>query len=77
MTAQAELLSQPQQRAPGKPGDPCIMVIFGAAGDLTRRKLLPALYNLARAQLLLREFPVADVPNRADNPGFPIGDNGT
>jgi len=26
---------------------PCTMVIFGAAGDLTRRKLLPALYNLA------------------------------
>ncbi len=27
--------------------DPCIMVIFGATGDLTGRKLLPALYNLA------------------------------
>jgi len=27
--------------------DPCIMVIFGATGDLTARKLLPALYNLA------------------------------
>ena len=42
----------------GKPGDPCIMVIFGAAGDLTRRKLIPALYNLARYQLLSREFAV-------------------
>jgi len=59
--AQAELLSQVQQRAPGKPGDPCIMVIFGAAGDLTRRKLLPALYNLARAQLLSREFAIVGV----------------
>lgn len=28
--------------------DPCIMVIFGATGDLTARKLVPALYNLAR-----------------------------
>lgn len=27
---------------------PCILVIFGATGDLTARKLLPALYNLAR-----------------------------
>lgn len=26
--------------------DPCTMVIFGASGDLTRRKLVPALYNL-------------------------------
>ncbi|PYV45071.1 MAG: hypothetical protein DMG94_12595, partial [Acidobacteria bacterium] len=39
--AQAEVLPQTQQRTPGRPGDPCIMVIFGAAGDLTRRKLLP------------------------------------
>jgi glucose-6-phosphate 1-dehydrogenase len=42
----------------GRPGDPCVMVIFGAAGDLTRRKLIPALYNLAKYQLLSREFAV-------------------
>ena len=42
----------------GKTGDPCVMVIFGASGDLTRRKLIPALYNLARSQLLSREFAV-------------------
>ncbi len=45
----------------GKPADPCVMVIFGAAGDLTSRKLLPALYNLARAELLSREFAVVGV----------------
>ncbi len=45
----------------GKPGDPCIMVIFGASGDLTRRKLVPALYNLAKAQLLSREFAVIGI----------------
>lgn len=28
--------------------DPCIMVIFGASGDLTKRKLMPALFNLYR-----------------------------
>jgi glucose-6-phosphate 1-dehydrogenase len=27
--------------------EPCVLVIFGATGDLTRRKLIPALYNLA------------------------------
>ena len=47
-----------QTQPVGRPGDPCIMVIFGAAGDLTRRKLVPALYNLARQQLLSREFAV-------------------
>jgi glucose-6-phosphate 1-dehydrogenase len=36
--------------------DPCILVIFGATGDLTARKLLPALYNLAREGLLPAHF---------------------
>jgi glucose-6-phosphate 1-dehydrogenase len=49
----------------GRPGDPCVMVIFGAAGDLTRRKLIPALYNLARYQLLSREFAVVGVARSA------------
>ncbi|MGZ3478688.1 MAG: glucose-6-phosphate dehydrogenase, partial [Polyangiales bacterium] len=31
---------------------PCSIVIFGASGDLTKRKLLPALYNLAVSRLL-------------------------
>jgi len=58
--AQAEVLSKPQ-RPPGRVADPCIMVIFGAAGDLTRRKLIPALYNLAKAQLLSHEFAILGV----------------
>src|SRR5215469_8804602 len=40
----------------GRPGDACAMVIFGASGDLTKRKLLPALYNLAKDSLLAKEF---------------------
>ena len=28
-------------------GDSCVLVIFGASGDLTKRKLIPGLYNLA------------------------------
>ena len=38
--------------------DPCVVVIFGASGDLTRRKLLPALYRIAQQRLLPAEFAV-------------------
>jgi glucose-6-phosphate 1-dehydrogenase len=34
------------------------MVIFGASGDLTKRKLIPALYNLAKDKLLARQFAI-------------------
>ncbi len=44
--------------------DPCIMVIFGATGDLTRRMLGPALYNLARERLLPLNFSVVGVARR-------------
>ncbi|TVR75614.1 MAG: glucose-6-phosphate dehydrogenase [Sphaerobacteraceae bacterium] len=37
---------------------PCAMVIFGASGDLTRRKLMPALYDLALEGLLPPGFSV-------------------
>lgn len=39
-----------------KQPDPCILVIFGATGDLTSRKLVPALYNLARDGQLPAHF---------------------
>ncbi|HKF76034.1 MAG TPA: glucose-6-phosphate dehydrogenase, partial [Candidatus Dormibacteraeota bacterium] len=35
---------------------PALMVIFGATGDLSGRKLLPSLYNLARSRLLPAGF---------------------
>ena len=41
--------------------DPCTMVIFGATGDLTRRKLFPALYQLAAEHLLAPHFAVLAV----------------
>lgn len=37
---------------------PCVMVIFGAAGDLTKRKLFPALLNLADSKMLSENFAV-------------------
>jgi glucose-6-phosphate 1-dehydrogenase len=46
----------PPEKYAGDPGDACVMVIFGASGDLTKRKLIPALYNLAKDNLLSREF---------------------
>jgi len=49
----------------GKPADPCVMVIFGAGGDLTARKLIPALYNLAKADLLSREFAIVGTSHSA------------
>jgi glucose-6-phosphate 1-dehydrogenase len=42
--------------APQRVADSCVMIIFGATGDLTKRKLMPALYNLARAKLLPLQF---------------------
>ena len=41
-----------------RPGDPCVLVIFGAAGDLTQRLLIPSLYNLAYHNLLPHDFAV-------------------
>jgi len=41
--------------------NPCTMVIFGAGGDLTKRKLLPALYELAHQQLLADDFALLGV----------------
>ena len=41
--------------------EPCALVIFGASGDLTRRKLFPALYALAYRRLLPERFGVVGV----------------
>ena len=47
-----------------RPAGPCAVVIFGAAGDLTRRKLLPALYNLKAHGLLPGELAVVGVARK-------------
>lgn len=48
--------------------DPGVLVIFGASGDLTKRKLLPALFHLCQADLLPKEFAIVGVARR------PLGD---
>ena len=50
--------------AQGNPPEPCIMVIFGVAGDLARRTLLPSLYALYCHQLLPMPFAVIGVARR-------------
>jgi glucose-6-phosphate 1-dehydrogenase len=56
---QAEPLSpNPASEQLSPPAPPCVFVIFGATGDLTKRKLIPALYNLLRGGLLPKEFAV-------------------
>jgi glucose-6-phosphate 1-dehydrogenase len=46
---------------PTPTGDSCLLVIFGASGDLTRRKLIPGLYNLACAGCMNPLFEVLGV----------------
>src|SRR5271165_3986211 len=57
----AEEVALKENESAGRAGDPCIMVIFGASGDLTKRKLIPALYNLAKDNLLSRQFAIIGV----------------
>src|SRR5262249_1363438 len=46
---------------PARQTGPCAMVIFGATGDLTARKLFPALYNLAASHMLSSNFAIVGV----------------
>ncbi len=45
--------------------DPCVIVIFGATGDLTRRKLIPALFRLACTGCMAPQFQVVGVGRHA------------
>jgi glucose-6-phosphate 1-dehydrogenase len=67
MSVRPEDLSQVKHAAERIP-DPGIMVIFGASGDLTKRKLLPALFHLRQNNLLPKEFSIVGVARR------PLGD---
>src|SRR5262245_1004480 len=51
--------------------DPCVVVIFGASGDLTQRKLVPALFSLACEDLLPEQFAIVGVARSdMDNESF-------
>ena len=51
----------PVRTARAVQGPPCAMVIFGSSGDLTKRLLIPALYNLAKAGRLSDKFALIGV----------------
>ena len=55
-----EAASRPSERVP----EPGAVVIFGASGDLTKRKLLPALFHLEQQGLLPKEFAIVGVARR-------------
>jgi len=56
----AQRVTAPPRREP-RPTDPCAMVIFGAGGDLTKRLVVPALYNLGTHQGTAGEFALIGV----------------
>jgi glucose-6-phosphate 1-dehydrogenase len=55
-TPLAVSLMELDSQALNPPSSPCVMVVFGASGDLTARLLVPALYNLACDNLLDERF---------------------
>jgi glucose-6-phosphate 1-dehydrogenase len=59
--AEASRLGLDTEGPAAHPGDPCVLVIFGASGDLAHRKLIPALHNLAVQGLLPKHFAVLGV----------------
>jgi glucose-6-phosphate 1-dehydrogenase len=67
MKVRPEDLSQVQKGGERIP-EPGILVIFGASGDLTKRKLLPALFHLRQNKLLPANFAIVGVARR------PLGD---
>ena len=50
-----------QTQTPAHQAPPCTLVIFGAGGDLTKRLIMPALYNLVRAGKLPDDFAIIGV----------------
>ena len=67
--AHADLATLNARRAKERTPEPTVVVIFGASGDLTKRKLLPALFHLEQAGLLPQQFAVVGVARR------PLGDS--
>src|SRR6202162_2603067 len=58
--AQASPLEKLSQE-PQPTGDSCVLIIFGASGDLTKRKLIPGLYNLACEGCMNPQFEVLGI----------------
>ena len=61
MATAAEATPEHEMEYAGKAAGPSVFVLFGASGDLTKRKLIPALFNLVKAKLLPDNFAVLGV----------------
>ena len=61
MTTPAAAPPQAQTQSRRQPAPPCALVLFGASGDLAKRKLIPALYNLAAGGYLPDEFAIVGI----------------
>ena len=61
-------LRDPSDRRLPRVPEPCALVIFGIGGDLSRKKLIPAVYDLANRGLLPNDFVVVGF-SRSDWPG--------
>jgi glucose-6-phosphate 1-dehydrogenase len=61
MATPAAAPPQAQTQSRRQPAPPCALVLFGASGDLAKRKLIPALYNLAAGGFLPDEFAIVGI----------------
>jgi glucose-6-phosphate 1-dehydrogenase len=61
MTSSSETAAQATETPGQHTSPPCVLAIFGAAGDLTKRKLVPSLYHLKKSNLLPDNFAVVGV----------------
>ena len=61
MSATTEVISEKPVDTPIRKGESCILVIFGASGDLTRRKLMSALYNMSCGATATERFEVLGI----------------
>jgi len=61
MTTSNQADPQATQTSGRHTSPPCVLVIFGAAGDLTKRKLVPSLFHLKKSNLLPDNFAVVGV----------------
>lgn len=71
----AEIVAQAASRGAenpyARPAGACVFVIFGATGDLMKRKLIPAVHNLLTGKLLPEEFAIAGLATGdLDSEGF-------
>ena len=57
-------LRDPQDRRLPRIAGPCVLVIFGVTGDLSRKKLMPAVYDLANRGLLPPGFGLVGFARR-------------